>query len=236
MKKTLILLAGIIFMAGLVTGDVYIKQKTTSSGMGLMGGNQPEEQIQEMWLTDNKLASHNPKSSFIIDLDKQAAYFIDHEDKSYVEMSLPIDMSKYMPEEAQKMMGGSSVKVTPTGEMKTINNWECKGYEVEYSMMMMDMDTKIWASTDVPFDWKDFSEKMFANWAAMNMRLDEDSIDELRKIEGFQIKSETTMSVMGRDMTSTQEVLEIQEKNAPDGTYTLPAGYEKTDMIKGMNR
>jgi len=77
---------------------------------------------------------------------------------------------------------------------------------------------------------------MYASWAGFSMRLDENAVDELKKIEGFQIKSVTTMSVMGQEMTSTQEVLEIGRKNAPAGTYTLPSGYEKTDMIRGMRR
>lgn len=225
-------MTGIIFLAGFVSGDVYIKQKTTNSGSGFMGGNQPKEEIQEMWLTEGKLASHSPSSSLIINLDKQAAYSINHEKKTYAEMSLPLDMSQYLPPQARKMMGEASVKVTPTGETKTINEWKCKGYEVAYSMMMMDMNAKIWASTDVPFNWKDFAEKMYANWAAFSMQLGEKAVDELKKIEGFQIKSETTMSVMGQKMTTTQEVLEIGEKDAPAGTYTLPSGYEKTDMIR----
>ncbi len=98
-------------------------------------------------------------------------------------------------------------------------------------MMMMKMKTKVWITKDVPFDWKTFMNKMFLEMAKVTMRLNDQSIQELLKIDGFWIKSESTMNMMGSDINTYQEVVEISQKAAPAGTYTVPEGYKKLDKF-----
>lgn len=148
-------------------------------------------------------------------------------------MEIPVDLSKYIPaEEAQmaQMRLSTSMTIQPTGETATINNWKCEGYDVNVDMMMLQMKTKVWASKDVPFDWKEFMNKNM-EVAKVNMQLNDQSIQEMKKIEGFQIRSETTMNMMGSDINSYQEVVEISKKAAPAGIYTVPEGYKKQDKF-----
>ena len=98
-------------------------------------------------------------------------------------------------------------------------------------MMMFKVKTKVWASNQVPFDWKTFMNQGYMEMSKVTMRLNEQSTQELLKIDGFWIKSETTMDIMGTQAGSTQEVVEITEKAAPAGTFVVPEGYTKQDKF-----
>jgi hypothetical protein len=100
-------------------------------------------------------------------------------------------------------------------------------------MSMMTMKMKSWVTQEVPFDWKAFSEKMFPQVMKLSgsMGLDENAIKEFKKLEGFQVASEMTMNMMGQDIKTNSQVLEISKKSAPAGTYSLPQGYTKQEKL-----
>jgi hypothetical protein len=232
MKKLLVAALVLISCAMFLSADVYITQKTHSDAVSFMGQNQPEKNgIAEMWLGKNKMANLSPEGGFILDLEKKVVLMINHQDKTYVQMDLPIDLSKYFPAQLLQMMGDVSVEVTATGQTEKIGSWNCTIYNMKMNMMMMTMNHKVWASTDVPFDWKNFMKDMYTQFAMVTMRLNEDAVKEMEKIQGFQIKSEITMDMMGTEMKSSQEVVEITEKTAPPGIYSAPEGYTKKDKF-----
>jgi hypothetical protein len=140
-------------------------------------------------------------------------------------------MAKLVPKEASSMLSmmKMTVKVTPNGNTERINNWNCSGYDVDMSMMMMQMKMKVWATVDVPFDWRAFN-KMYANVSKMQF-MDDNAIAEFMKIVGYQVASEMTMNMMGSDMKVTTKVVEITQKPAPAGLYTVPRGFSKKDNL-----
>jgi len=235
MKKILFTLALVILCTVFVSADIYIQQKTHSDAFEIMGQKTPEKnEVSHMWIGKNKMAMQGEAMSFVVNLDKKEILWINHKTKTYVPMSLPLELDKYFPSQMMQMMGGIKVTVNPTGETLKIGDWNCQGYDMSMNMMMFTMNSKIWASTDVPFDWKNFNETMFGEFAKVTMRLDENAVKELQKIEGFQIKSVLTVSMMGQEMITTQEVVEISKKSAPAGIYEAPAGYTKKESISMM--
>ncbi len=228
MKKLLVFVAAVLFIAVAVHADVYIKTNVHTDPVTIMGQSQPaKDTVTETWLGNGKLANFGEGRIMILDMGKNVMYIVSPKDKSYVETSLPLDMAKLLPPEAAGMMGmmKATVKVTPNGQTKQIGKWSCNGYDVDMNMMMMQMKMKVWASTNVPFDWKTMSA-LFANLSKMQF-IDEAGIKELMKINGYQIASEMTMSIMGANVRVTQQVQEIVEKAAPAGTYSVPAGFTK---------
>jgi hypothetical protein len=232
MKKIILSALIILSCAVFLSADVYIKQKTHTDAVSFMGQNQPEKnEIAEMWLGNNKMASVTPEGGFILDLDQNVALMINHKDKTYVQMDLPVDLSKYFPPQLLQMMGNVTVEVTDTGTSEKIGDWNCTIYDMKLNMMMMAMNYKIWASSEVPFDWKTFMQDMYSQFAMVTMRLNDNAVKEMEKIQGFQIKSEMSMDMMGTAMKSSQEVIEITEKAAPAGIYSAPEGYTKKDKF-----
>ena len=240
MKKLLLILSVVVLFTALVNADVYIKTKTHTDAIEMMGQKQPaKDEVSEQWIGDNKYAMVTPAQNMVMDLSKNVMYIIYPSNKSYVEAKLPLDISKLIPEQIAQMMSmiKISAKVSPTSQTKTIKKWKCTGYDVEMNiqaMMSMTMKMKIWATTDVPFDWKIFTQKMqpaIMKARSAQMPFGDDLLKEFQKIKGIQVASETTMNIMGANMRVTTEVLEITKKSAPAGIYSVPAGYKKQDKL-----
>ncbi len=247
MKKLILVLTLIVFTAAFLCADVYIKTKTHTDAFEMMGRKTPaKDTITEQWIGKDKFANIMGNMSTILDLSKKKVFIVNHGAKTYVEASLPLDMSKLMPEQMAQMMGNMKINVTvnPNGQTKKIGKWNCNGYDVVMDiqfMMPMKMKMKIWATTDVPFDWKVFIEKMYPvvmKATSMQMPLGDEIVKEYRKIKGFQVATEMSMDIMGSEMKSNTQVVEITNKAAPDGTYSVPAGYTKNEKfsMKDMKR
>ena len=65
------------------------------------------------------------------------------------------------------------------------------------------------------------------------LNVDENSkkeMDKLETIDGFQIAAEVTVEIFGTRIEVESQSLEVTEKPAPPGTYSVPSGYEKKDI------
>ena len=232
MKKIFFTVFLVLTVSVLLSADVYIKSNVHTDAFAMMGQNQPaKDEVMEQWIGDKKLVNKTGDKIMIMDMNKNVMFIVNPKEKSYVETTLPLDMSKLVPKEASQMLSMMkvTVKVTPNGQTQKINKWNCSGYDVDMNMMMMQMKMKVWATTDVPFDWKAFA-KMYANVAKMQF-MDDNAIAEFLKINGHQVASEMTMNVMGADMKITTQVVEITKKDAPAGVYAVPPGFTKKDNL-----
>jgi len=220
-----------------LSADIYVKSNSHTDAMSMMGQNTPAtDSVSELWISDNAIAMAGKDSRTIIDLSKNMFTMISLEKKSYVETPLPVDFAKLLPSEMAAMAGMivMSATVSPTGETKKIGQWNCQGYDKTMTVMGMPMKTKVWASTEVPFDTVKFAEKFMPAMTKGMMRLDDASVKEMMKIKGYQIASEVNAEMMGAKIHSTTEVVEISKKDAPAGTYAVPAGFTKKATL-GMD-
>jgi hypothetical protein len=230
MKKFVVGLMIVATSALFLSADVYIKSKAHTDAMSMMGQNTPAtDSISELWISDNAMAMVGKDNSTIIDLSKNVFAMINFGNKSYVETPLPVEFAKLMPPEMAAMAGMfvMSATVSSTGETKQVGQWKCQGYDMTMTVMGMPMKTKVWASTEVPFDTAKFAEKFMPTMTKGMMRLDDASVKEMMKINGYQIATEVNAEIMGAKIHTTTEVVEISQKNAPAGTYAVPAGFTK---------
>jgi len=234
MKKIFIGLTIVAMAALSLSADVYIKSKSHTDAMTVMGQASPAtDTVSEQWISDNVFVNRTGDNGIIIDMAKNVFMMINYAEKSYVETPLPLDFAKILPPEMAAMasMFIMSAKVTPSGETKKVGTWNCQGYTMTMSVMGMPITTKVWATTDLPFDAVKFNEKFGAAMTKGVMRLDDASVKEMAKIKGYQVASETSGEIMGAKMRSTTEVIEISKKSAPAGTYAVPAGFKKNATI-----
>ncbi len=222
----------VLALSVLLSADVYIKSNVHTDAFTMMGKNQPaKDEVMEQWIGNNQMVNITGDKVIILNMNKNVMFIINPKEKSYLETTLPMDMSKLIPKEMAPMMAmmKMTVKVNANGQTQKVGNWNCSGYDVDMTMSMMQMKMKVWATTDVPFDWKAFS-KMYANVVKMQF-MDDSSIAEFMKINGYQISSEMTMNVMGANMKVVTQVAEITQKAAPAGLYSVPAGFTKKDSF-----
>jgi hypothetical protein len=232
MKKILFAVIIVLATVLLLSADVYIKTNVHTDAFAMMGQNQPaKDEVTEQWLGNNQMVNMMKDKAMILDMNKNVMFIVNPKDKTYVQTTLPLDMAKLLPKEAAAMMSmmKMTVKVTANGQTQKIDKWNCSGYDIEMNMMMMPMKMKVWATTDVPFDWKSFA-KMYANVSKVQF-MDDAAIAEFKKINGFQVASEMNMDMMGAKMKVTSKVVEITQKPAPAGIYAVPAGYTKMDTL-----
>lgn len=233
MKKLILMLVLFTTVTLFVGADVYVKSKSHTDPMSMMGQTTPaKDDVIEQWFSENALAYVGKDQSFIIDLKRNVMDIISHGNKTYVEASLPVDFAKLLPPQAAAMAGMMSMKatVTPGTEKKKIGAWNCSLYNVTMSVMGMAMPMKVWASTEVPFDTAKFTA-LFTTLMKGQMRMDDASLAEYKKIKGFQIATEMNAEIMGAKIHSTTEVQEISQKPAPAGVYSVPKGYAKKDTL-----
>ncbi len=227
MKKIILILSVVAISFAFLHADVYIKQKTS---VGAFMGQPPKDVVQEHWLGKNKMAMISQENSMILDMETKKLHMVIHGSKSYIETGLPLDMTKLMPEQMAQMMKGMmesmTINVQPNGQTKKVLDWNAAGYDVKMNMMGMDMKMVFWASKDVPFDWKKYSD-LYSELYKAQFRMGEKFMKEFKKVQGFPV--ETEMDFMGMKITSTTE--EISEKKPDAATYSVPAGYTKKDKL-----
>ena len=230
MKKLSVLFLLVILATPAFASDVLVRVKTHSDAIVVGGQSQPaRDDATEQWYADGKTAQSGRDGGLIVDLGNNIAYIVNHLDKSYVPLPLPMDITKVLPPEVQSMapMMQMTATVTPTAETKKVGAWTCKGYDVALTVMGMPMNMRVWASTEVPAALVDFSAKVTPAFLQGQMRLTDESLKEFAKIQGFNVASELTADIMGARLHTTTEVTDILEKDAPAGTFAPPAGYTK---------
>jgi hypothetical protein len=180
MKKLILILTVVIASAAFLSADVYIKQETTGS----------QATTTEMWLGTNKMATIADANSIIMDVGKKKMIIVSHKDKSYVETTLPLDMAKLLPEQMAQMMkgmmDGMTVTLTPNDKTKKIGKWNAKGYDFNIGVMGMEMKMTMWATKDVPFDWKKYMS-MYSEVYKVSFNMGEKFMKEFMKIDGYPV-------------------------------------------------
>lgn len=220
-----------------VAADVYVKSLSHSDPVSMMGQNQPaRDNFTEQWIGDGQIAVISPSNTMLIDLNKNVMRIVNDKAKTYVETTLPLDYSKMLPAQMGSMLQGMKTKVTvkATGNKKTYGTRSCDEYEVSVNivMMSMTMTMKVYASMDVPLDYPEYVQKVHPIlMKSQFIGIDDASVAEFGKIQGYWIAQETNGEVMGAKIHQTTEVIEITSKPAPAGTYELPAGYTKQDTL-----
>ena len=239
----------VVVVAGPVTADHFIKQVIHTDAVEMMGQSQPaRDDTTSVWLTDGKSCMIDAEGkSYIYHVADNMFYMVDHSKKIYSQMEA--DFSKAMDEAieeagggenteqaermkamAEQMMGSMKVTVTPTEETKTIRDWKATKYIMEMTMPMGKTTTEMWATEDMEIDFDAF--KSVANGSMAMMPGYDEVLGEMQKIKGISVYSVTEMNMMGASIKSTTEVVELSDADAPAGTFDIPEGYKKVDMME----
>jgi hypothetical protein len=251
MKKLALIVILILFISLFLGADVYTKSVERVKAFELMGKKQKETmQMKEQWFGKNKFAQIGKDFSVIVDMDKEKIYFALHKEKIYFEFPTDMEGNKLLefitflsPKVAEAI---KSVKITDTkvnlrSETKKIANWNCTASEFEMVLiipainMMPKYKIKMWMTNDLPEEYEKHTEmgEFFIKSIIGMLNIDENSqkeMDKLEAVDGFQIAAEITVEIFGARIEVESQILEVTEKPAPAGTYSVPRGYTKKDI------
>jgi hypothetical protein len=223
--------------------DTLYTMKSHTDAFKMGGESQPAKDSQvKVWAAGDRLRRDEGDQSMILRLDKSRLYTVDHADKTYSEISLPIDIRKMMPKGTEAMADQIAagmkvtVQVTPRDETKKINQWNARRYDVTVqSAMGMKIATTLWVSKEIE-GFAGFN-KLAGTMASLQPGSGE-WVKQLEKIDGFPVLTESQVDALGAQFSTREELVSVETKAAPAGTYDLPAGYtaRQYNPIAGMSQ
>lgn len=246
MKRWILLIFLVLLLSFILCADVYIKSVDRTKPYEMMGKKHGENvEIKDTWLGKSQFAQFGKEMSIIADYEKERVFLLNNKSKHYFEFPTDIDMAKLqeiLPPKIANII--SSIKVTEAkvnldAGTKRIANWDCSASEFEMIFMipalnmMPKFKIKVWATEDVPFDYKQYTDGMgefYKKVIFSIINVDEASSKELEKLDavkGFQVATEVTLSLFGSELMMEGQYLEVVEKPAPPGTYSVPKDYKK---------
>ena len=227
---TIAFAAGLL-LAAAAAADTRLELKSHTDAFQMMGQSQPaQDKTIRFWIADDRVLRDDGQSAFLYRADENKLYLIDHGAKSYTTLSLPVDVLALLPAESRAQMQGflqqmaMKATVTPTDERKEINGWSARRYDVHMENQMgMKVDATVWTTESVEADLDAF-RGLYAAMGALQPG-GASAVDELMKIRGIPVLSETTVAGMGGSFGSKEELVTAEQAAAPAGTYEVPAGY-----------
>ncbi len=136
-------------------------------------------------------------------------------------------------EQMQKMMGGiaDAMNVQKGTGGRTVAGYACQNWTITFGEMVK---TESCVSTDIQIPPQVFEG--FRTWSASMAKMAGpmgknmgQMYEKFREMKGIPLYSTTTVSVMGKQMVSSEEVTEIRKGSIPASAWEIPAGYTKTD-------
>ena len=229
-RRTLITLFTVLMIAGVAAADLKVVKMTHRDGFAVMGQTQPAQDVEQTtWIGDDRMVMEQGASATIIRLDTNKLIVVDHTEKSYSVLDLPINLDSLMPEgmaEQMKAMMTFDVTVTPSDEVKTVGKWKAQRYEMKMTSKMMTMEATLWASEHPAFDQEAYFN-MAQHMASLQPGM-ADVTKEMHKVKGLVVEQEgvMTMTMMGDISVKTSErTSSIEKLDPPAGIYDPPADY-----------
>jgi hypothetical protein len=167
----------------------------------------------------DRLRRDEGDTSYILRLDRGKLYVVNHSEKTYSEIAVPVDAQKIgaAPEMQVK------AQVVATEETKKIGSWNARKYKVDItSPAGLHLDTTVWASPDIA------SHQALTRLAASIAAIQPGSADwalKLGQIEGFPVLQEAQVTMGTSHFKTREELVGIETRDAPAGAYDPPAGY-----------
>ncbi|MCK4930947.1 MAG: DUF4412 domain-containing protein [Candidatus Aminicenantes bacterium] len=223
-----------VFLLPLSVNADHVVKKTKQTTETVMNGSNQKSSNDDgtTWISKNKMRQDDGgATSIIIRLDKDKVFILNHVDKTYSEMDLPVKLEENLTPESKQIIQVIKISssVTETQETRVIKGWRSQKFSADISISMMGMDMpmtmEIWASKETGINLKTF-RKFYAVLLSMNP-FTKDLVEEFQKIEGYPVLTKISMRVKGVETKSHEEVITVEESRAPKGTYDLPSEYTR---------
>lgn len=243
LKRTLLASVLSLAVSTLAAADTLLTVKSHHDAFEVMGERQEaKDTLIKIWVGADKMRRDDGDTSTILRLDRKKLYVLDHAEKTYSEIALPITFARLAPRGQEEMvkqvdkMMEIDAQVTPTQETRKIGPWNTRKVQVAIkSAMGMTIHTTMWVSPEVePYRaLNQLASHLLAlqpgtaKWA-----------QKLEKIEGYPVMQESEVDAVGARFKTREELVSVQDQPAPAGTFEPPSGYkaELFDPLEASRR
>src|SRR5579864_6822577 len=137
--------------------DLVLTVKGHAEGFKIGNRTQePRDSDVKIWLAAGKMRRDEGPISAIVRLDRKKLYLVNHADKTFSVVDLPVDWAKLVPsgdrEKFQQFVHDNQIKssVTPTAETRKIRGWNANRVDVELSNTHgLRVSTQMWLTKDL---------------------------------------------------------------------------------------
>lgn len=210
---------------------------TIVSKVALKAGATPTTSTQ--YLASDRIRTSDGENDTIFEMGTGKMTVISHKDKSYFEFTrddVAAAMAQFEQQMAgpagamfEKMMGGKvgEVTVTRAGASRKVAGYDCDPWNVS---MGENFKYEVCAAPALvaPVHYYDALKGPTSMMGPMSRRF-EKIFEEMKKIKGFPVAMNTTLSMMGKSVTTTTEATEIRKGPIAASAFAVPAGYKKKD-------
>jgi hypothetical protein len=216
----LLAIAAMLILAIPATADLKVVQKTHTGAV--MGQEQPD-QTQTIYATSKWIRQDmNDKMAFIFDGASGKMIMLNFADKTY--STVDMEQVKSMMAMASGMMGEIKVSVTPTQKNAKVGKWNTQIWTLKMTSNMLNIDMDLYATTEItmPTVYDGFSKEMGSLMGPMGKM-----IEEMQKVKGYPVKTIGKVSVMGQNVETTTEVIEVSTAALPESLFKIPVGFKE---------
>jgi hypothetical protein len=214
------------------SADSLLTVRTHVDGFEILGKKQPSQDGEvRFWVGASAVRRDDGSSSAILRLDRGKLYLIDHDDKTYSALDLPVDLQRLATEAERPLLAQLTaatkvqVAVSGTAENRQIGRFAARRFDVAVTGPGGKIfDSTLWVSRDVP--GYEPANRAAASLAALQPG-STDWARELERLPGFPVLQETVLEMTGAKVRSREELVSVETQNAPAGSYEPPAGYKE---------
>jgi hypothetical protein len=190
---------------------------------------------QTLWIRGKQMIRiEDGDRVIIVRLDKKKIHVLNTKEKTVSNVDLPVDLVKYLPEEAREMAdqvkerSAVTADVKTTTESKRVKDWNSLKYTIELTGGRGPAgNDEIWASTETGVDAAAFRE-LLAQTSALRFG-GESMVEAMKKVEGVPVKVVHTRPMFGgAEVKTTEELTAVEKKEAPAGAFDVPADFKET--------
>jgi hypothetical protein len=190
----------------------------------------PRDTTSTVWLAADRMRRDEGGMTVLVRLDRNMLYLINHADRTYSQVEVPIDWHKMIPpadlDSFNKYLADNEIQVAvkPSAETRQVKAWNARRVDVALSNKHgLKMDTQMWLTTDLPL-YAAYN-KMSGILAAMQPNAAAWS-EKVAQLAGMPVYQVTTITI-GQSVSQTrEEVASVDNKTAPPGTYDVPQGFK----------
>jgi len=217
----------ITLLASLAFADLYFEQKVTISGVM---GQSAQTSMQKVWLSRGDMCMEDSVKGqkIVYRADSNILIIINLNNKTYTEITAK--QFKQMTGSFAAMMGQQGgmldISLQKTGKIQRIGSWNC--YQVLFTTKAgMGIKIEMWLTKDIKYDKTQYEQ--YQNIFASTF-MSQEALDEWKKLEGFPIRTNTTIVFEEMKIETQMEVTKMSYAPAPKDIFTVPAGFQKKDL------
>jgi hypothetical protein len=233
LPAALVTLALLVVPGAQARADLLLAVKAHTNGMKI--GNrvqEPHDAQAKIWLASDRMRRDEGTTSVIVRLDRKKIYLVNHTDRTYSEVAIPVDWSTVVPprdqDSFQRYIADNQIKatITPSTETRQIHGWGTTRVNLQLTNEHgLRMAAQWWLTKDIP---------LAAAYNQMNAALASlqpnatDWAQKEGRLDGFPVYQETTIYIGDASSKSVEELVSADNREVPPGTYDVPAGFKAT--------